>query len=489
LSRLVVVSNRVAPAKQPREGNQGGLAVAVMAALREAGGIWFGWNGKVKRQPESRPETVEGGRVTYRTISLSRADYEQYYLGYSNRALWPLFHYRLDLSESNRRNFEGYLRVNRLFVTRLLPMLHSDDLIWIHDFHLIPMAEYLRSAGSTHRIGFFLHVPWPSVQVMLALPHHREIVRALCSYDVVGFQTETDRQAFCDYIRQEANGEIGRDGLVHAYGRTLIARAFPISIDTENVTGLAKAAVQARATEMLKESLGDRNLVIGVDRLDYSKGLIHRFEAVEHLLESYPEHRRHFVMLQIAPSTRSDVPEYQDLQHELEARAGHINGRFAEADMAPARYINKGYNRRTLCGFFRISRVGLVTPLRDGMNLVAKEFVAAQDPEDPGVLILSRFAGAAQELSGALVVNPYDVEGTGEALQQALAMPLEARRERWQADYDHLRRNDVSAWRKEYLSVLSRAPYRPRAGADRSLRRPAVGVRAVGRPPERRPIG
>jgi trehalose 6-phosphate synthase len=486
---LVVVSNRVAPAKQPREGNQGGLAVAVMAALRETGGLWFGWNGKIKRHPESKPELVEGNRVTYRTISLSRTDYEQYYLGYSNRALWPLFHYRLDLSESNRRNFEGYLRVNRLFVTGLLPMLRSDDLIWIHDFHLIPMAEYLRNAGSDHRIGFFLHVPWPSVQVMLALPHHREIVRALCSYDVVGFQTETDRQAFCNYIRQEANGEVGKDGVVHAFGRTLIARAFPISIDTENVTNLAKAAVQARATEMLKESIGDRNLVIGVDRLDYTKGLIHRFEAVEHLLESYPEHRRNIVMLQIAPSTRSDVPEYKDLQHELEARAGHINGRFAEADRAPARYINKGYNRRTLCGFFRISRVGLVTPLRDGMNLVAKEFVAAQDPEDPGVLILSRFAGAAQELSGALVVNPYDVEGTGETLQQALAMPLEARRERWQADYDHLRRNDVSAWRKEYLSVLSRAPYRPREGAHRSLRRSGVGVRAVGRPPEPRPIG
>jgi trehalose 6-phosphate synthase len=479
LSRLVVVSNRVAPAKQPREGNQGGLAVAVLAALRETGGIWFGWNGKIKRNPESKPDTVEAGRVTYRTIALSRPDYEQFYLGYSNRALWPLFHYRLDLSESTNKDFEGYLRVNRIFVTRLLPMLRDDDLIWIHDFHLIPMAEYLRNAGSTHRIGFFLHIPWPAVQVLLALPHHREIVRALCSYDVVGFQTETDRQAFFDYIREEVKGEVGDDGVVHAYGRCFVARAFPISIDTENVKNLAEAAVNTRATQMLRQSLGDRNLVIGVDRLDYSKGLLHRFEAIEHLLESYPEHRRHFVMLQIAPPTRSDVPEYQELQHELEARAGHINGRFAEADWAPARYLNKGFNRRTLCGFFRISRVGLVTPLRDGMNLVAKEYVAAQNPENPGVLILSRFAGAAQELSGALVVNPYDTESVGEALQEALAMPLAMRRKRWRADYDHLCCNDISAWREEYLSVLSAAPYGRKPGVGRSSHRDYTGDRVV----------
>lgn len=459
MSRLVVVSNRVAPAKQPREGSQGGLAVAVLAALRETGGIWFGWNGKIKRNPESKPETVDAGRVTYRTISLSQQDYEQYYLGYSNRALWPLLHYRLDLSESTRQDFEGYLRVNRIFVTRLLPMLRADDLIWVHDFHLIPMAQYLRNAGSDHRIGFFLHVPWPAVQVLLALPHHREIVRALCSYDVVGFQTENDKQAFCNYIREEVKGEVGENGVVRAFGRTLVARAFPISIDTQNVTSLAQGAVKARPTQLLRQSINDRNLVIGVDRLDYSKGLLHRFEAVEHLLESYPEHRRHFVMLQIAPPTRSDVPEYQELQHELEARAGHINGRFAEADWAPVRYLNKGINRRTLCGYFRISRVGLVTPLRDGMNLVAKEYVAAQDPKDPGVLVLSRFAGAAQEMSGALVVNPYDPEGVGEVLQEALAMPLEARKKRWRTDYEHLLTYDISAWREDFLTALKRAPY------------------------------
>lgn len=445
------------------------MAVAVLAALRETGGIWFGWNGKIRHNSESKPETVEAGRVTYRTISLSQRDYEQYYLGYSNRALWPLLHYRLDLSESTRQDFEGYLRVNRIFVSRLLPMLRADDLIWVHDFHLIPMAQYLRNAGSDHRIGFFLHVPWPAVQVLLALPHHREIVQALCSYDVVGFQTKIDRDAFVRYIRDEVKGEVDKNGVVRAFGRTLVVRAFPISIDTQHVTNLAKAAVKARPTQLLKRSISDRNLVIGVDRLDYSKGLLHRFEAVEHLLQCYPEHRRHFVMLQIAPRTRSAVREYQELQHELEAKAGHINGRFAEADWAPARYLNKGYNRRTLCGYFRISRVGLVTPLRDGMNLVAKEYVAAQDPKDPGVLVLSRFAGAAQELSGALVVNPYDPEGVGEILQEALAMPLEARKKRWRTDYEYLLTNDIAAWREDFLTALTSAPY--------SADRPAEGKR------------
>lgn len=462
MSRLVVVSNRVAPVKQPRAGSQGGLAVGILAALRDRGGIWFGWNGNISEQAGQKPDIVEAGNLTYATIALNQEDYDEYYFGFANRSLWPLFHYRMDLSEFNRRDYEGYRRTNRLFASRLRPLLEPEDLVWVHDFHLIPMAEELRNAGCDQRLGFFLHIPWPAAQVLLALPQHRYIVRSMCTYDVVGFQTESDRKAFCNYILEEAGGMLGDNGLVRAFGRTVRTGVFPIGIDTENVTRFAAAAVESRTTQRLKSSLGGRDLLIGVDRLDYSKGLIQRLEAFELLLERYPEHRGNTVMLQIAPPSRSDVPEYQQIQRELEAVAGRVNGRYAEFDWVPTRYLNKGFNRRTLCGFFRSSRIGFVTPLRDGMNLVAKEYVAAQDPKDPGVLVLSRFAGAANELHEALIVNPFDSEAVAEALQNALMMSLEERQERWQAMYDRICRYDITAWRESFLDVLAHAPYSTR---------------------------
>ncbi len=460
MSRLVVVSNRIAPARQPRPGSQGGLAVGVLAALRDRGGIWFGWDGRITERPATKPAIMTAGKITYATVALDQEDYDQYYLGYANRSLWPLFHYRLDLADLGRRNFDRYMRVNRVFAGQLAPMLNDDDLVWVHDYHLIPMASALRDIGCGQRMGFFLHIPWPAVQVLLALPHHRNIVRSLCLYDLVGFQTEADRDSFCDYIRHEIGGLVGADGLVRAYGRTFKTGVYPIGVDADAVTRFAAAAADSRPTERLRSSLGGRDLIIGVDRLDYSKGLIRRLQAFERLLQVYPANRGHVVMLQISPSSRGDVPEYQDIRHELEAMAGHVNGRFAEYDWVPTRYLNKGFNRRTLCGFFRMSRVGLVTPLRDGMNLVAKEYVASQNPRDPGVLILSRFAGAACELDSALIVNPYDVDAVGEALQQALSMPLKERQERWRTMYDQVCQNDVTNWRETYIRALSDAPFR-----------------------------
>ncbi|MCG8354976.1 MAG: alpha,alpha-trehalose-phosphate synthase (UDP-forming) [Kiloniellales bacterium] len=458
MSRLIVVSNRVAPVRKRGSGAEGGLAIAIYAALKERGGIWFGWSGQISDQDSTQPNIFDVGKVTYATVDLSQRDYDEYYNGLANRTLWPLFHYRLDLSDFAQRNFAGYQRVNTLFATRLLPLLKDDDLIWVHDYHLIPLGEQLRAAGCGQRMGFFLHIPWPALEVVLALPNHRRIVRALCSYDLVGFQTINDLRAFHDYILHEAEGEVDADGVVRAFGRVLRADAFPIGIDTEAVAAFAKEAGRSRQTERLKDSLLDRDMMIGVDRLDYSKGLVSRMEAYEHLLTNYPANRGRVVLLQIAPPSRSDVPEYVDIRHELEATAGRINASFAEFDWNPIRYLNKGFTRQTLSGFLRISRIGLVTPLRDGMNLVAKEYVAAQPPEDPGVLILSRFAGAARQLDSALIVNPYDVEGVAEAMQVALAMPVEERRERWRPMFERLGREDVTAWREAFLDALTGPP-------------------------------
>ena len=458
MSRIVIVSNRVAPVKRAGQGSEGGLAVAVEAAMRGRGGVWFGWSGRVFEAEGGAPDIFDVGKLTYVMVDLSQRDYDEYYSGYANRTLWPLFHYRLDLTEFNRRYLAGYQRVNGLFASKLLGILQSDDLIWIHDYHLIPMAEQLREAGAKHRIGFFLHIPWPSLEILLALPNHAGLVRSMCAYDLVGFQSETDLRAFIEYIELEAGGTVRPDGTVEAFGQVLRAGVFPIGIDTENVTRYARQAETSPQNKRLQESLLGRDLIIGVDRLDYSKGLVARMEAVDHLMQSYPANRGRVVMLQIAPPSRADVPEYMDLRRELEGVVGRVNGTYAEFDWMPIRYLNKGYRRQTLSGFYRASRVGLVTPLRDGMNLVAKEYVAAQRPEDPGVLVLSRFAGAAQELNGALIVNPYDVEGVAEALQKALTMPRTERKERWTSMFERLCEYDIVAWQKSFLDELLAAP-------------------------------
>jgi trehalose 6-phosphate synthase len=452
LSRLVIVSNRVA---LPGEGalRSGGLVTGLVDALHQAGGLWFGWSGKL-RETHSAPNVFEAEGVTYATIDLTRADHDGYYSGFSNASLWPLFHYRLDLVNFTRRDFAAYGRVNALLADTLAPLLKPSDLVWVHDYHLIPMAEELRRTGAAQRIGFFLHTPFPSLGVLATLPHYGGLLKSLCAYDLVGFQTIDDLTAFHDAIVRRASGKISADGRIQAFDRDLRAGVFPIGVDPEAIADMATRAVRSRTTRRLQESLRGRQLIIGVDRLDYSKGLEHRFKAFACFLESYPEQRNHVRLLQIATATRSDVPEYRTLRQRLGALAGDVAGRYAELDWAPIQYLNRSFAQHSLAGFFRLSRIALVTPLRDGMNLVAKEYVAAQNPDDPGVLILSPFAGAAYELDTAVIANPYDPDAVAEALQKALRMPLEERCERWRAMMEVLRRNSIAAWRESFLRVL-----------------------------------
>ncbi len=457
MSRLVVVSNRVAPVRRGGTGSEGGLAVAILGALRERGGVWFGWSGKTTPYGSKEADVFQVGKITYGTVDLAQQDYEEYYTGFANSVLWPLFHYRLDLTDFTRRDMAGYHRVNTLFAKHLMPLLRDDDVIWIHDYHFIPLADALRQAGCHNKIGFFLHIPWPPMELLLTLPNHQSLVRQLCAYDLIGFQTEQDLYALLEYVREEAGGAVGPGGLINVSGRQTQAGAFPISIDTAAVAELSRKSETTLQNERLKSSLGGRQLIIGVDRLDYTKGLVERLEAYQHLLGSHPAYRGNVVYLQIAPPSRSDLPDYQNMRRQMETMAGHINGTFAEFDWSPVRYLNRGFSRQTLMGFLHIGHVGLVTPLRDGMNLVAKEFVAAQPPDDPGVLVLSRFAGAARELDGAIIVNPYDIEGVGDAMATALAMPLEERIARWESMFRRLEQADLIAWRESYIGALDAA--------------------------------
>ncbi|AOI98500.1 MULTISPECIES: alpha,alpha-trehalose-phosphate synthase (UDP-forming) [Burkholderia] len=457
MSRLIIVSNRVAPISEG-EPAAGGLAIGVYDALKETGGMWFGWSGEVVASGAPQIRVEERGPVTFATVGLSRRDYDQYYRGFSNATLWPAFHYRADLIQYDRHEFEGYSRVNVWLAQQLVPLLQDDDVIWVHDYHLIPFARALRAAGVKNRIGFFLHIPFPAAQVLVNVPPHRELVESLCAFDLLGFQTEPDLRAFCDYIEFEAGGEVAREGRtvrVSAFGNTLRAAAYPIGVYPDEIASLAQAGENGKAARMAM-SLRGRQLIMSVDRLDYSKGLVERFRAFEKLLEHQASIRNRVSFLQIAPSTRADLRAYQDIRLQLEAESGRINGRYAELDWAPILYIHRQYDRQVLAALYRLARVGFVTPLRDGMNLVAKEYVSAQNPDDPGVLVLSRFAGAARELTGALIVNPIDIDGMADALSQALTMPLAERRARYADMIAQLRENNVSVWRDNFLRDLQR---------------------------------
>lgn len=460
MSRLVVVSNRIA---DPRKTAAGGLAVALAEVLNESGGLWFGWSGKIVEAGEGgvpgegELHQQQAGAVTLATLDLCREDYSAYYLGYSNGVLWPVFHYRLDLADFDAGYISGYRRVNQLFARKLLPLLQPDDIVWVHDYHLMPLAAELRALGCTNRIGFFLHIPLPPQQILAAIPGHDWLMRALFAHDLVGFQSNTDMLHFTRYVEAEAKAQHLGDGRWRAFNRTLAAGAFPIGIDVQEFDALTQAAdAQDMFTRMRREHEG-RSLMVGVDRLDYSKGLPQRMRAFRELLQRYPETHGAATLVQIASPSREDVSAYNDILRELESLCGSINGNYGELDWTPVRYMHRTVARPRLPGLYRASRAALVTPLRDGMNLVAKEYVVAQDPADPGVLVLSRFAGAAEQLAEAVLVNPYDTEATAHAIHGALQMPLEERRQRHQALLATIRRYDVHWWCDSFLAALSQA--------------------------------
>ncbi|MEJ1993744.1 MAG: alpha,alpha-trehalose-phosphate synthase (UDP-forming) [Limibacillus sp.] len=452
MSRLIVVSNRVADLEKGAQS--GGLAVALGDALKKAQGLWFGWDGNILNGGRLATNVREQAGVTFATTPLTREEYEQYYLGYSNNVLWPTFHYRIDLTNFETAFVQGYRKVNQRMAQALAPLVTEGDTVWVHDYHLIPLAAELRTRGIEVPIGFFLHIPFPPPEILQTIPDHEWLVRSLFSCDVIGFQTSGDRGNFARYVRERAGGEETEGGRLKAFGRTVIAKAYPIGIDVEDFAAMAHAKQAEELIERMHRRSFERSLIIGVDRLDYTKGLPERLKAFRRLLELYPENRRQATLLQIAPPTREEVEAYTEIREELEGLTGAINGAFGNFDWTPVRYIHRAVPRDTLAALFRGSQVGLVTPLRDGMNLVAKEYVAAQDSEDPGVLVLSEFAGAAEDLIEALIVNPYDVDDMAAALQRAVTMPLEERRERHAKLMERVRTNDVIHWRERFLGDL-----------------------------------
>ena len=458
MSRLIVVSNRVSAPTADTTGSQGGLAVALAAALRQSRGIWFGWSGKETETFTGQVRILRAHGVTTATIDLEPQDVEEYYRGYANQTLWPLFHYRLDLTEYDRQFDAGYARVNRRFADTLAPLVEPGDLIWVHDYHLIPLGRELRARGLANRIGFFLHTPWPPVRLLTSLPRHAELIASLFDYDLIGFHTREWMEAFTDYCVREGEGRLLPDGRVSAFGgREAVVAHFPIGIDAAEFARASRSREARQAYGRMRRSLLGRQMIVGVDRLDYSKGLEERFRGYERFLGEHPDMASQVFFLQIAPPSRSDIGSYQEIRTRLEQLSGQINGTFAEIDWVPLRYVNRGYSRRALAGIYRAAHVGLVTPLRDGMNLVAKEYVAAQDPHDPGVLILSQFAGAAEQMREALLINPYNPEEIADAIAQALAMPKAERLRRFEPLLHGVMTDEVTKWRTDFVTALARS--------------------------------
>jgi trehalose 6-phosphate synthase len=453
MARLVIVSNRVPDPHEAAGPRAGGLVVGLADALTP-GTLWFGWSGNTAERTSFIAKQVVAGGLTYATIDLGESDYRAFYLGFSNGTLWPLFHMMPGHAEFDRGDYVIYREVNQAFAAALLPLLKPDDLIWIHDYQLLGVAAALRAAGVTNRIGFFLHIPFPAPALFEILPPAKALLEAMLAHDVIGFQTGYDRAHFLGSL-SSGLGLNANDGVVTHRNRKVNCIVNPIGIDADSFQAMAASIARRIDARRMIESLAGRALMIGVDRLDYTKGLPERFDAYKRFLEHYPEHRRQISFLQIAAPSREEVERYRNLREELNHKAGAINGAYSDFDWVPLRYMTRTAARSMVAGMYRIARIGLVTPMRDGMNLVAKEYIAAQDPEDPGVLIISRFAGAASGLPEAMLVNPFDVDGVAEAISLALTMPLDERQSRYTALMARVRKVSAAAYCRSFTAKLA----------------------------------
>ncbi len=451
---LVVVSNRVARAKA-NEPMTGGLAAALLPVVEKSGAVWVGSSGRVRdgsqKDPFAEVEALGAGALAL--LDLPAAHYGGYYEGFANSALWPALHSRSDLIRVSQDDYQSYREVNAFMARSLMRFRKPDTAFWVQDYHFLALGAELRELGVKQPVGFFLHTPWPARAIIGCVPHHRELIEAMLAYDLIGFQTDEDCDNFLGYLQSEL-GLQAQDGVVtSSYGKSRCA-VFPIGIDVEKFALQAAKAASHPEVSRLRRSLNGERLAIGVDRLDYSKGLVNRITAFDRMLTAQPALKRTVSLLQIATPSRGTIEAYGNLQSELAKLVSDVNGRHGEVDWAPIRYLNKGFSQTVLSGLYRTAHVGVVTPLHDGMNLVAKEYVAAQNPADPGVLVLSKFAGAANELTTALLVNPHDIDGMSRAMATALSMPLTERRMRWEAMMRKLRAGTIQQWFTDFIEML-----------------------------------
>ena len=453
--RLVVVANRLpvslASPDQVEDWktSPGGLVSALAPILQAHDGAWIGWTGHADHEPE--PFSHEGIHLI--PTRLDESEFEHHYLGFSNSTLWPLYHDAVRWPEFHRHWWWPYLEVNRRFAERAAHVARAGDQVWVQDYHLQLVPQMLRELRPDVQIGFFLHIPFPPPELLAQIPWRREILEGLLGADLVGFQTADGAHNFLEAVRRflgvESDGET-----LDWKGRRISVADFPISIDVARFEELGRRVdVRARAQE-IRRSLGGRQILLGVDRLDYTKGIHHRLRAFETLLQSQPELCERTTFLQVAVPSRGLVPEYADMRERIERLVGRINGESSRGGSVPVHYHHTNLDAEELVAHYLAADVMCVTPLRDGMNLVAKEFPIAR-VDERGVLVLSEFAGAARQLDEALLVNPHDLDGMSQAYARALAMPEEEQRRRMRSLRASVGKSDVHAWASHFLSRLS----------------------------------
>ncbi|WP_108661877.1 alpha,alpha-trehalose-phosphate synthase (UDP-forming) [Acuticoccus kandeliae] len=456
--RLIAVSNRVA--RPSATTSPGGLAQALGDALHVRGGTWIGWSGNLVADAASAEfDLLAEGEIVYGLLDLPAEDFQGFYEGYANGVLWPVFHGRPDLSVHEAGDYAAYQAVNRAFADAIARVAGRDDTIWVHDYHFLPLGGLLRERGIPSCVGLFLHIPFPHTGVFRTIPEAEAIARAMMGYDTIGVQTTRDARNLAETLAAMGEGTLLRRGEgyeVFVFGEHVRIMPLPIGIDVAGLRDVVSAPPPAAVSSFCR-TLGGRRSLIGIDRLDYSKGLPQKLQGFYRYLQTDPRRADKVVMTQIAPISRGTVPAYEKTRREVEAIAGGIAGEFTSLTHNPLNFLTRAVDRATVAHLMARADVGLVTPIADGMNLVAKEFVAVQDPADPGVLILSEFAGAAEAMTSALLVNPHDIEAVAAAIETALAMPREQRRERHFSLMEVIHDTDISRWTERCLTELATA--------------------------------
>ncbi|MCF8029279.1 MAG: trehalose-6-phosphate synthase [Desulfohalobiaceae bacterium] len=463
--RLVIVSNRLPVVLKAGENDwelkpgSGGLVTALAPVLSRNGGLWIGWPGTVTDEDISEPmqRFAEEQGYSLHPVYLSHEDVQGYYYGFSNEVLWPLLHGFHTRCSFEPWYWEKYQEVNRMFAREIMRSTREDDYIWIHDYHLLDVGAELKALQADRKCGFFLHIPFPSPEIFLKLPWRREILSGMLDFELVGFQTQADTinflhclRALCPWVDHEEWGNLLR---IQCENRTVNVGCFPISIDFEQFEEQARSKEVEHKTAKLNLFHQDQQLILGVDRLDYTKGIPERLMALDKALSLYPELRGRISLLQLLVPSREEVAEYQALKEEIERMVGEINGRYTQPGWIPIHYLYRSLERQELVSFYQASGMALITPLWDGMNLVAKEYCVCNHRED-GALILSEFAGAASQLyEDAILVNPYDVNGVAEAIRRGFYMHLSERQARMSRLRSIIRTYDIHFWLESFLKA------------------------------------
>ena len=473
MERLIVVSNRLPyvlkrkPDGWGLKAGSGGLVTALLPVLRDRGGLWIGWPGVTEPVPQLNDilqEAAADAGYSLKPVLLSSDDYDRYYNGYSNETIWPLFHDMESQCNFDPEYWHAYVKVNRRFAEAVAQEAGPSDFVWIHDYQLLDVAHHLREDKNCPDLAFFLHIPFPPPDIFLKLPERQAVLDSLLAYDLVGFQTLRDRRNFIQCVRTLLRGvRMRSEGHLHSIqsaGHETHVGTFPIGIDARDFAERAASPQVEIEYRRILSHFGDRQLVLGIDRLDYTKGIPHRLRAFRDLLERFPEVRGRINLIQVVVPSREGIPRYDDLKHEIDQLVGQINGRFTQMGWVPVHYMFRSLEPRELLAFYRAAQIALVTPLKDGMNLVCKEFCACSIEED-SVLILSQFAGAAAQLGrAALVVNPYDVEQTADAIYNAYRMDAGERKYRMRRLSSNIQSQDVFWWVDSFM----------RAAIDKELR-------------------